>query len=108
MKNTTPFFAGFHRMLFGRASRSAQHPLRLQAQALEQATLCQLGKVCAPWVPARLLKPTERGTHRRRRFFPHGLTFWAFLSQVLSPESPCDCYQEFCVFIFFEFSSSGS
>lgn len=87
MRNTTPFFAGFHRLLFGRAQRSAQQQLR--AQALEQASLCQLGKVCAPWVPARLLKPTQRGDHSRRRFFSQNLTFWAFLSQVLSPESPC-------------------
>jgi hypothetical protein len=89
MRNTTPFFAGFHRLLFGRAQRSARDQLRAQAQAFEQASLCQLGKVCAPWVPARLLKPTERGAHSRRRFFPQSLTFWAFLSQVLSPESPC-------------------
>jgi len=87
MRNATPFFAGFHRLLFGRAQRSAQHQLRLQAQALEQGTLSQLGKVCAPWVPTRLLQPTTRGT--RRRLYPQGLTFWAFLSQVLSPESPC-------------------
>lgn len=89
MRNTTPFFAGFHRLLFGRAQRSAQHHLRAQALALKQATLCQLGEVCAPWLPARLLKPTARGAHSRRRLFPQGLTFWAFLSQVLSPESPC-------------------
>ena len=89
MKNTTPFFPGFHHLLFGRAQRSAQQQLRAQAQALEQASLCQLGKACEPWVPARLLKPPERGAHSRRRFFPQGLTFWAFLSQVLSPESPC-------------------
>jgi len=89
MRNTTPFFAGFHRLLFGRAQRSAQHQLRAQAQTLEQASLCQLGKVCAPWVPARLLKPNARGAHSRRRSFPQGLTFWAFLSQVLSPGSPC-------------------
>ena len=76
-------------MLFGRAQRSAQHQLRAQALALEEATLCQLGRVCAPWVPARLLKPAESGDHSRQRFFPQGLTFWAFLSQVLSPESPC-------------------
>jgi len=76
-------------MLFGRAQRSAHQQLRAQAQTLEQASLCQLGKVCAPWVPARLLKPAKRGAHSRNRFFPHGLTFWAFLSQVLSPESPC-------------------
>jgi hypothetical protein len=89
MRNTTPFFAGFHRLLFGRAQQSAQHHLRAQALALKQATLCQLGEVCAPWLPARLLKPPARGAHSRRRFFPQGLTFWAFLSQVLSPESPC-------------------
>jgi len=89
MRNTTPFFAGFHRLLFGRAQRSAHQQLRAQAQTLEQASLCQLGKLCAPWVPARLLKPAERGAHSRQRFFPQGLTFWAFLSQVLSPESPC-------------------
>ncbi len=89
MRNTTPFFAGFHRILFGRAQRSTQQQLRAQTQALEQASLCQLGKVCAPWVPARLLKPTERGAHSRQRLFPQGLTFWAFLSQVLSPQSSC-------------------
>jgi len=76
-------------MLFGRAQRSAQHQLRAQALALEGATLSQLGQVCAPWVPARLLKPAESGDHSRQRCFPQGLTFWAFLSQVLSPESPC-------------------
>jgi hypothetical protein len=89
MRNTTPFFAGFHRLLFGRAQRSAQDQLRAQAHALDKATLSQLGRMCAPWVPARLLKPTESGDHSRQRFFPQGLTFWAFLSQVLSPESPC-------------------
>ena len=89
MKNTTPFFPGLHRMLFGRTRRSPQQQLQGQALALKQATLCQLGEVCAPWVPARLLKPPARGAHSRRRLFPQGLTFWAFLSQVLSPESPC-------------------
>ena len=76
-------------MLFGRAQRAAQHQLRAQALTLDEATLSQLGHVCAPWVPARLLKPTASGAHSRQRFFPQSLTFWAFLSQVLSPESPC-------------------
>ena len=33
--------------------------------------------------------PNAVAEHSRRRFFPHGLTFWAFLSQVLWAESPC-------------------
>jgi len=89
MRNTTPFFAGFHLQLFGRAQRSARHQLQAQRQSLEQASLCQLGKLCAPWVPPQLLKPAERGAHSRQRLFPQGITFWAFLSQVLSPDSPC-------------------
>lgn len=89
MTNTTPFFAGFHRLLFGRAQRSALQQLRAQQRAFEEASLSQLGKVCAPWLPARLLKPNARGAHSRRRFFPQAVTFWAFLSQVMSPGSPC-------------------
>ena len=82
MRNTTPFFAEFHRLLFGRAQRSAQEQLLAQNRAFEQATLCQLGRACAPWVPTRLLAPRERGHHSRRRLFPQSLTFWAFLSQI--------------------------
>jgi len=89
MTYTTPFFAGFHRLLFGRARRSAREQLQAQQRALEQASLCQLGTLCAPWVPARLLTPTDRGVHSRVRAYPRSLTFWAFLSQVLSPDSPC-------------------
>lgn len=89
MINTTPFFDGFNRLLFGRAQVSARHQLQVKAKELERASLCQLGNLCSPWVPARLLKPSVSGAHSRRRFFPHALTFWAFLSQVLSPESPC-------------------
>jgi len=84
-----PFFAGFHRLLFGRAQRCAQQQLLAQSQGFEQATLCQLGTACAPWVPTRLLQPAAHGAHSRRRLFPQALTFWAFLSQILSPGSSC-------------------
>jgi len=89
MNNSTPFFAGFNRLLFGRTRRSAQEQLRTRAQAIERSTLCQLGKMCEPWIPARLLDPSPHGAHSRKRSYPQGLTFWAFLSQVLSPNTPC-------------------
>jgi hypothetical protein len=89
METSTPFFPGFHRLLFGRARRTVQDRVRVQQQGIQQATLCQLGKFCAPWIPASCLKPTAKGAHSRQRLFPQGLTFWAFLSQVLSPASPC-------------------
>ena len=89
MKNSTPFFAGFHRFLFGRAQRSAQQQLQARMVALRQASLCQLATVCSPWAPAKLLEPAARGTNSRQRSYPVSVTFWAFLSQVMSPGSPC-------------------
>ncbi len=89
MKNTTPFFFGFHRLLCGRPRRSAQDQLRKDLQNVQDASLCQLGKICAPWLPARLLEAAESGDHSRQRLFPQSVTFWAFLSQALSPLSSC-------------------
>lgn len=89
MRSSTPFFPGFHHLRFGRARRTVHHDVRVQQQIIQQASLCQLGKLCAPWIPASCLQPTATGAHSRQRLFPQGLTFWAFLSQVLSPESPC-------------------
>ena len=89
MNNSTPFFAGFHRLLFGRAQRCAREKLQQQAEEIRKASLCQLSTVCEPWLPMDLLKPTQTGTNSRKRSYPMALTFWAFLSQVLSPGSPC-------------------
>lgn len=57
--------------------------------ALRGASLCQLANVCEPWTPTRLLEPTTHGTNSRRRSYPMSVTFWAFLTQVMSPGSPC-------------------
>ena len=89
MKHATPFFADFTRILPRRARRSAQDRLRAKAHALAQATLCQLGKLCAPWIPAQMLAPTETKANSRQRSYAQSVTFWAFLSQVLSPQTSC-------------------
>jgi hypothetical protein len=86
MRNATPFFPGFHRILFGRPSRSAQEKLRVQTEALRRASLCQLAKLFESWVPPAQLAPTGS---QRRRHFPTATIFWAFLSQVLNPGSAC-------------------
>lgn len=89
MKNTTPFFTGFNKILFGRPRRSALEQLQNQRQTIERSSLCQLGKMFAPWIGRELLDPPADGAHSRQRSFPLRVTFWAFLSQVLSPGSPC-------------------
>jgi hypothetical protein len=89
MKKSTPFFPGFHRLLFGRPQRSAMEKLQDQVEAIRRSSLCQLSKVYEPWLPVNLLKPANTGPNSRKRSYPLALTFWAFLSQVLSPGSPC-------------------
>ena len=89
MSNSTPFFAGFHRVLFGRSQPSALRQLQARMAALRHGSLCQLAGVCEPWAPARLLQPTTHGANSRKRSYPMSVTFWAFLAQVMSPGSPC-------------------
>ena len=86
MKTTTPFFAGFHHILFGRAPRSAQQQLQDQAQKLRRASLSQLAKLFEPSIP-----PAQLATHRNqsRCCFPLPITFWAFLSQTRAPAFSC-------------------
>jgi hypothetical protein len=48
-----------------------------------------LCEIFGPWLPAALLAPTDLGVNSRERLYPLTLTFWAFLSQVLSPGSAC-------------------
>lgn len=86
MNTSTPFFPGFHRILFGSPPRSAQEKLRTQTEALQRASLCQLAKLFEPWVPPEDLAPMGK---QRRRCFPTAVTFWAFLSQTLSPGAAC-------------------
>ena len=51
--------------------------------------MSRLCEIFGPWLPAALLSPATEGINSRRRSYPVALTFWAFLSQVLSPGSAC-------------------
>lgn len=86
MINSTPFFAGFHRILFGRPARPAHQIIQDHLEVLRRASLCQLATIFEPWIPPEQLAP---GPGQRRRRFPVAVTFWAFLSQTLNPVSPC-------------------
>ena len=89
MFSTTPFLPGIAPGLFGRQRRSQLDQLRVQSEQWRQATLCRLCEIFGPWLPSTLLDPTLEGVNSRKRTYPLSLTFWAFLSQVLSPGSAC-------------------
>jgi len=89
MDQTTPFLPGISPALFGRQRRSQLDKIRLQTEQLRQATLSRLCEIFEPWLPIKLLGQDLQGSNSRKRTFPINLTFWAFLSQVLSPGSAC-------------------
>jgi len=89
MFNPTPFLPGLSHRLFGRQRRSQLDALRVATEQWRASTLSRLCEIFGPWLPATILSPTARGVNSRQRTYPLPLTFWAFLSQVLSPGSSC-------------------
>ena len=89
MFNLTPFLPGISHALSGRQRRSQLDRLRAQSEQWRQSSLSRLCEIFGPWLPAVMLAPTAKGINSRQRSYPLHLTFWAFLSQVLSPGSSC-------------------
>jgi hypothetical protein len=89
MVQHTAFLPGLSHQLCGRARRSQLDQIRAQTEQVRQAGLSRLSEIFGPWLPTVLLPPTARGVNSRQRLYPLRLTFWAFLSQVLSPGSSC-------------------
>jgi hypothetical protein len=89
MSQRTAFLPGLSHQLCGRASRSQRDQIRAQTEQVRQAGLSRLSEIFGPWLPTALLAPTAHGVNSRKRLYPLELTFWVFLSQVLSPGSSC-------------------
>src|SRR5216683_2327683 len=87
MPSTTPFFATFGPLLFGRAPRAAR--AQFKSQLPKADSLSALRQVFGSLVPDTLLCPQQKGSASRQRLFSPLMTFWAFLAQVLSPNSAC-------------------
>jgi hypothetical protein len=91
LMSSTPFFAGFHKILFGRRPSN----LAKQRDLLGSSALDHLSFVFGPFLPNDVLKIDEaakgKGKNSREAIFTPTLVFWAFLSQVLSPG--CSCRQ---------------
>jgi hypothetical protein len=87
MRSATPFFSAFGPLLFGRPPRSFRAELR--AQKAHAESLSQLRAAFGSMIPDALLAREKSGVGSRLRLFSSLITFWAFLAQVLSPNSAC-------------------
>jgi hypothetical protein len=83
----TPFFADFHRRLFGKAPLSGLQALLRHSP--QTPSISHYQELFGKLVPQSLLAPNERGTNSRQRIFSPEVTFWSFLAQVLAPGSSC-------------------
>jgi hypothetical protein len=81
MTFNTLWLQGFSSRLCGRRAVSAAEKLGKMAEELSD-----LARLARPFIPASLLAKEPKG---RDRIFTPGLTFWAFLSQVLTRGSSC-------------------
>lgn len=80
MKSSTPFLKNFGPLLFGR------RPL---PKVVGGSDMGEFYNIFKDLIPASFFEPSEEGVNSRRRLLPAEATFWAFLSQALSPGSPC-------------------
>ena len=87
MRSDTPFFSALGPLLFGRPPRSFRAELR--AQKAHTESLSQLRAAFGSMIPDALLAREKAGVGSRLRLFSSLITFWAFLAQVLSPNSAC-------------------
>jgi hypothetical protein len=87
MPNSTPFFAAFGPLLFGRAPRCRLQDLL--GQWPQMPSINQYREAFGEFVPQTLLTRSRGGVNSRQRIFSPLVTFWAFLAQVLERGSSC-------------------
>ncbi len=89
MKKTTPLLPGLHLQTLRRKPRSRQRQLVDEIALLKQKNFEQLGQAFGTFIPDRLLSPSEKGQHSRRRLYSKRNTFWAFIGQLFSDDGSC-------------------
>lgn len=87
MRNPTPFFRAFRHLLFGKAPRCFHQKLRARVTA--DGSLGELRETFGSMIPDALLSTETTGPNSRERLYSPSVTFWAFLAQVLSPDTAC-------------------
>ncbi len=83
------FLPGFNHILCGNPPKSPLAQLEKKAASFKDASLSELSDLFGHWFPASLLAAKKYKKHSRKRIYSLNVTFWAFLSQVLSPEMAC-------------------
>jgi hypothetical protein len=107
MPNSTPFFAAFGSLLFGRAPRCRLQ--ELLGQWPQMPSINQYMEAFGEFIPQTLLGRSKEKVNSRQRIFSPLVTFWAFLAQVLERGSSCrDALQRVSAWWQVHFPGQGS
>src|SRR5208283_3444908 len=107
MPNSTPFFAAFGSLLFGRAPRCRLQ--ELLGQWPQMPSINQYMEAFGEFIPQTLLGRSKEKVNSRQRIFSPLVTFWAFLAQVLERGSSCrDALQRISAWWQVHFPGQGS
>lgn len=63
--------------------------MEAKLRSYRQSSLSELMSVFGAWIPFGRLKPKPEKANSRCRDYSLAVTFWAFLWQVLTPQTPC-------------------
>ena len=98
MLTPTPFLLGFPKLLFGKARRSDQALLARKRKDLHDNSVGEISAQFAEEISPELVD--RHASTTRSRIYSHAVTFWAFLTQVLSEDASCAkavaCVQQWC------------
>ena len=89
MNNNERYLPGFNQFLCGKSPKSTLVKIQEKVNWLRKSTLSELSEVFGEWIPSKFLQSKDIGINSRNRLYSQNVTFWAFLAQVLSPQTPC-------------------
>ena len=88
MRNQTPFFPEF-KHVFGGRRKTAQQRIKTEQDKLFDGKLFGIAHLFSPWISDDLLNREVSGKNSRERIYSVRNTFWAFLHQVMVPQTGC-------------------
>lgn len=87
MKTNTPFLPGVSSSLYGRAKRSQLEAFQKQRELIRSRSAQGLSALFDDLLPIEWVE--EQAADQRKRLFPHSVTFWAWMAQLLEGNASC-------------------
>ena len=76
-------------VLCGRPPKTSLAQMEAKLRSYRKSSLSELMSVFGAWIPFARLQPKAAKANSRCRDYSLVVTFWAFLWQVLTPQTPC-------------------